>query len=106
MSERKAPETISFYEHEEEVFRMERHCKRLYIALIVTIVLLFASNMGWLVYQSLYDTVSYEQDGSGLNNINTGTQGDVTSDGSEVEDSNKEESEASKGGKNSEGQES
>ena len=29
--ERKAPETISYYEHEEEIFRMERHLRRLWI---------------------------------------------------------------------------
>lgn len=80
--ERKAPENISYYEHEEEVFRMERHCKRLFIALILAIVLIFASNGVWLLYESLYDTISYAQDGQGINNINTGTQGDVV-DGTE-----------------------
>ena len=87
-NERKAPETISYYAHEEEVFRMERHSKRLFIALIVSISLLFASNMGWLIYESLYDTVSYQQDGAGINNINTGKQGDVTTDGAETETQN------------------
>ena len=86
--ERKAPETISYYEHEEEVFRMERHSKRLFTALIVCIVLLFASNVGWLVYESLYDTISYTQDGAGINNINTGEQGNVTADGSDAENEN------------------
>lgn len=89
--ERKAPETISYYEHEEEMFRMERHNKRLFIALLVAIVLLFASNGAWLVYESLYDTVSYSQDGEGLNNINTGTQGDVSTDGAKTEDQETEE---------------
>ena len=84
--ERKAPETISYYEHEEALCRMERQCKRLFIALITCIILLFASNVAWLVYESMYDTISYEQDGAGLNNINTGEQGDVmTTDGTEVE---------------------
>jgi hypothetical protein len=57
--------------------RHERTLKRLIIALIVTIVLLFASNMAWLYYESQFDTYSYEQDGAGLNNINTGEQGDI-----------------------------
>ena len=83
--DRKAPEIISYYEHEEEVFRMERHCKRLFIALMVCIALLFVSNMGWLVYESMYDTMSYTQDGAGINNINTGKQGDVITDGSNSE---------------------
>ena len=86
--ERQAPETISYYEHEEEVFRMERQIKRLFIALLVCISLLFASNIGWLVYESLYDTISYQQDGAGINNINTGKQGDVTTDGAKTETQN------------------
>ena len=85
---RKAPETISYYEHEEEVFRMERHCKRLFIALMVSIALLFLSNMAWLWYESLYDTISYEQDGQGVNNINTGKQRDVIGYEPETESKN------------------
>ena len=46
-------------------------------ALCLSIVLVFASNVGWLIYESMYDTISYDQDGSGLNNINTGKQGDL-----------------------------
>lgn len=83
---KKAPETISYYEHEEEVFRLERHSKRLFIALIICVILLFASNMAWLTYESLYDTISYSQDGEGVNNINTGEQGDVTRYVTEAED--------------------
>ena len=89
--ERKAPETISYYEHEEEVFRMERHCRRLFIALMVWITLLFASNVGWLIYESMYDTISYQQDGAGVNNINTGKQGDVITDGAETENQSAQE---------------
>ena len=83
---KKAPETISYYAHEEEVFRLERHSKRLFIALIICVILLFASNMAWLTYESLYDTISYSQDGEGVNNINTGEQGDVTRYVTETED--------------------
>lgn len=79
------PATISFFAHEQEVNRQERHIKRLIKALIVALVLMFASNIAWLAYESMYDTVSYAQDGAGVNNINTGTQGDVLS-GAEAED--------------------
>jgi len=80
-----APETISMYEHEEEVFRMERTCRRMFIIIIVLIVILFSSNVGWLIYEGMFDTISYSQDGEGINNINTGTQGD-TLDGAETKD--------------------
>ena len=72
-----APDTVSMYEHEEEMFRMERHNKRLFLMLTIVILLLFATNTGWLIYEGLYDTVSYSQDGEGINNINTGRQGDL-----------------------------
>ena len=62
----------------EEQEREERRFKALVGALIVSIVLIFGSNVGWLIYESMYDTVSYAQDGAGVNNINTGKQGDVT----------------------------
>lgn len=95
--EKKAPETISYYEHEEEIFRMERHLRRLWIALLVTIALLFLTNAGWLIYQSMFDTISYTQDGAGLNNINTGQQGNVSADGTESKDKTSKKSESGKG---------
>ncbi len=55
---RKAPESISYYAHEEEVFRMERNSKRLFAALIVAVVLVFASNCIWLYCWMQYDYVS------------------------------------------------
>ena len=100
--ERKAPETISYYEHEEEIFRMERHLRRLWIALLVAIALLFLTNAGWLFYESMFDTISYTQDGAGLNNINTGEQGNVSSDGTKTEDKDPEKPEQGQGAENKE----
>lgn len=80
--------TIPYFVHENEIYRMERHNKRLFIALLVAIILLFATNGAWLFYESMFDTISYSQDGEGLNNINTGTQGDISTDGPKVEDKN------------------
>lgn len=77
------PETVPFFVYESEITRADIRFKRMFAALIVSIVLIFASNMGWLIYESMYDTISYAQDGNGLNNINTGTQGDL--DGAESE---------------------
>lgn len=88
--ERKAPETISYYEHEEEIFRMERHLRRLWIALLVAIALLFLTNAGWLIYESMFDTISYTQDGAGLNNIITSNQGAVSIDGTKGKTENQE----------------
>lgn len=72
-----AKDLVSYIVHEGTVVRMERQIKRLWIALIVAIVAIFACNIAWLYYESQFETISYSQDGEGLNNINTGEQGDL-----------------------------
>ena len=74
--EAKTPETIPYMAHEFAMVRMERQVKRLWIALIVCICLIFASNAAWLVYESQYETLEYscdyQQDGQGTNIIGNG----------------------------------
>lgn len=56
----------------------ERMVKRLWIALIITVVLMFASNAAWLYAWMQYDYVSYEavtSDGGDANII--GNDGDI-----------------------------
>ena len=72
-----APGSVPYIVHESSMARMERQVKRLWIALIVVIAMLFASNAGWLIYESQFATISYEQDGEGINNVNIGEQGDL-----------------------------
>lgn len=81
---------IPYVVHESTVARQERHIKRVWIALIVAISMLFASNIGWLIYESQFVTVSYEQDRNGINNVNVGEQGDINN-GAESEDKIQEE---------------
>lgn len=69
--------TVPYIVHEGEMARAERQLKRLWIALIVTITLLAVTNLVWIWYESQFETISYEQDSDGINNINTGSQGDV-----------------------------
>lgn len=91
----KKPDTVSYVIHEATIARFqdeinriehqnqkdrerdERKFNKVVIALVISVVLIFACNIGWLIYESMYDTITYEQDGQGLNNINTGKQGDV-----------------------------
>lgn len=76
--------TIPFVVYESAQTRMERTIKRLITALIIAVILIFASNAAWLYCWMQYDYTSeeletvYQQDGEGMNNINTGAQGDVT----------------------------
>lgn len=46
----KAPASVPYATFESSMSRSERIIKRLVIALIVTIALTFASNIGWLIY--------------------------------------------------------
>lgn len=72
-----APINVPYVVHEAEMVRSERHIKRLWIALIVTICLFFAANAGWLYAWCQYDYESgtYEeisvdaQDGGNANYI-------------------------------------
>lgn len=76
-------EQIPYIVHEGIMARNERTIKRLIIALIVTIALVFASNAIWLYAWSQYDYVSsnntnVEVDGKdGIANY-IGNDGDIT----------------------------
>jgi hypothetical protein len=79
---------IPYIVYESAEARSERTIKRLIIALIISVILIFGSNAIWLYEWTRYDYVTtdtetetdttYTQDGGGINNINTGAQGDVT----------------------------
>lgn len=72
--------TVPYVVFEGEMARAERHIKRLVVLLIALIIALLATNIGWLIYESQFDTYYYEtaQDGNGINNVNVGNQGDIT----------------------------
>lgn len=61
---------IPYFAHEGEMSRMERANKRLWIVIIILIVCLVGSNVGWLIYESQFSEVvttteiEAEQDGS------------------------------------------
>ena len=86
-------QSISYIAHESAMARAERHIKRLWIALIVAIILIFASNVIWLAYINQYDFESYEysQDGQGLNII--GNENGVEWHGAKVDSQEKNEEE-------------
>ena len=76
--------------YETAAARDERKYKRLWIVLIITIILLVATNVTWLVYISQYDFESYDyaQDGTGVNII--GDRNGVSYNGTEVENKEKD----------------
>lgn len=72
---------VPYVVYEGDQVRSERCIKRLIIALVIAITLMFLSNALWLYAWCQYDyeseEVTYSQDGQGLNNINAGVQGGI-----------------------------
>ena len=70
MEEKKMPVSVPYVVHESEIARSERHIKRMWIALIVAVALMFASNAAWLYAWCQYDYESYEITAGGDSNAN------------------------------------
>ena len=70
--------TVPYIVHESAMARAERTQKRLWVTILLLIVLLVGSNIGWLIYEAQFETVSTtmeidaDQDGSGTNIVNGG----------------------------------
>lgn len=94
------PKDVPYIVHEDAQVRNERHIKRLLILIGILIILLAGTNMAWLYMWNQYDTISYDQDGEGINNINTDITGsmlNVTKD----KDKDKEKAKYGKGSQDS-----
>ena len=75
MNNTNVPETISYYDHQEQMFREERHTKRWRTFAWVIFAAFVISNLGWIIYESTFQDVVVTdnmQDGSGLNIIGGG----------------------------------
>ena len=72
-------------QHEKDQQRLMSIIKKQFIAIIVLICLLFGSFALFVWYESQFETISYEQDGEGINNVNYGEQGDLLNNGTESE---------------------
>ena len=88
-----APESVPYIVHEASMARMERQIKRLWIAVIVAVCLLFASSAifayAWLQYDYSSEETIYQQDGEGTNIISDSNEVDnygVESDNSETQE--------------------
>ena len=53
----KLPSNVPYVVHESAMARAERQNKRLVAVIILLIVLLVGSNIGWMVYESQFETV-------------------------------------------------
>ena len=68
----KIPSTVPYAVFESAMTRADFHAKRLVWVIVLLIVLLVGSNVGWLVYERSFDdmteTYTVEQDGAEANN--------------------------------------
>lgn len=78
--------SIPYYVHEGEMTRMERLNKRWFLAFMIVLVMFFASNLAWVIYEMSYDTYYYAQEATAEGNgdaaalLSTG-EGSVTFNG-------------------------
>lgn len=68
---------VDIYVHEQDMSRMERSNARSHFLNLVLIVILLATNIGWLYYESQFSdisttTIEAQQDGEGINFVNGG----------------------------------
>ena len=88
-----APESVPYIVHESSMARMERQIKRLWIALIFSIVFIFASIATFTYAWLQYDYESYEITSDGDSNANyIGQDGNIYNGGiGESEETNPQE---------------
>lgn len=78
------PENKPSWEEFEKFFATEvieqskKNAKRWFIAWVITLAALIATNTYWIYVFNSYEYV--DQYGDGVNNVNTGSQGDLTNE--------------------------
>lgn len=84
-------ETYTKWQHEREMTRIEIQCRRWFIAFMVVLVMLFGSNLAWVIYESQFQDVvitqETEADNGGDATIYSG-MGDVTIGQGETDNEN------------------
>ena len=70
-------DTISYLAYESAMARMERANKRSFIIILILILALIATNTGWIIYESQFETtetttIEAEQSGAEINIVGGG----------------------------------
>lgn len=103
LSEEQKTVSIPYYLHEGEMYRLERLNKRWFIAFLIVLVMLFVTNAGWVIYESQYETYSYEQEATYETAVTTSVLNNGT--GRVVFNGNESETSSSDSGQETEQQE-
>ena len=70
-------EQIPYVAFESALARLERTNRRLFILCIILILLLLATNRGWLYYENSFEDVVVTQDNANGYNSYIGNDGDI-----------------------------
>jgi cell division septal protein FtsQ len=70
-------EQIPYVAFESAQIRLERTNRRLFILCIILILLLLATNIGWLYYENSFEDVVVTQDNANGYNSYIGNDGDI-----------------------------
>ena len=95
----KNPASVPYVVHESAMARAERHTKALIWVIVLLIVLLVGTNVGWLIYNSQFEVVeentqtSVTQENEGGYNNYIGNDGDIVN--GETDNNSKENQEIS-----------
>lgn len=65
-------DTYTRWQHEREMTRIEVQSKRWFIAFLIVLVMLFATNLAWVIYENSFQDVVIEQ------SADSGSSGDAT----------------------------
>lgn len=65
---------VPYIVHESAMARMERLNKHQYVVILVLVIMLCLSNIGWMIYESQFEDfqIEAEQDGGGVNIVGGG----------------------------------
>ena len=70
-------ETMTTAQHEKEMTRMETANRRMFIAFLIVLVMLFATNAAWIVYENQFQDVVVTQENDKAANNYIGNDGDI-----------------------------
>ena len=75
--EKKSMVNVPFIVYEKDIEHKNNIIKFMFAIIIVLLVILGLSSYMFMSFINNFDYNNYAQDGNGVNNINTGTQGDI-----------------------------
>lgn len=70
-------EMMTTAQHEKEMTRMETANKRMFIAFLIVLVMLFVTNAAWIVYENQFQDVVVTQENDKAANNYIGNDGDI-----------------------------